>query len=148
MAWNPATRLVYLPMQNNQSWYDRVPVQYLPGQFNTGTARGPDVVRPPAPALQGPVDALKAWDPVENREVWRMDTDGMNGGVLSTGGGLLFWGTRSRMGALDARSGGMLWESPVGDQPATPITYELDGRQYVTILAGNAPPRVWTYTLP
>ncbi|HUP52045.1 MAG TPA: PQQ-binding-like beta-propeller repeat protein, partial [Longimicrobiales bacterium] len=147
-SWNPATRLVYLPMQNSSSWYDRVTVEYQQGQWNTGTARGPDVVRPERPPLGGPAGALKAWDPVENREVWRMETAGVNGGTLSTGGNLVFWGTLNRMVALDARSGGLLWESPVGDQPATPVTYELDGRQYVTLLAGNAPPRVLTFTLP
>ncbi|HUF75600.1 MAG TPA: hypothetical protein VMM35_04945, partial [Longimicrobiales bacterium] len=132
----------------SSSWYDRVTVEYQQGQWNTGTARGPDVVRPERPPLGGPAGALKAWDPVENREVWRMETAGMNGGTLSTGGNLVFWGTLDRMVALDARSGGLLWESPVGDQPATPVTYEIDGRQYVSILAGNAPPRVLTFTLP
>jgi PQQ-dependent dehydrogenase (methanol/ethanol family) len=148
MSWNPATGLIYLPTQNTSSWYDRVEVQYQQGQWNTGTARGPDVVRPPRPELRGPAGVLKAWDPVENREVWRMETDGQNGGTLSTGGNLVFWGTRNRIVALDAGSGGLLWESPVGDQPATPVTYEIDGRQYITILAGNAPPLVSTFTLP
>jgi glucose dehydrogenase len=135
-------------MQNNQSWYEMVEVEYRPGQWNTGTARGPDVVRPPRPELRGPAGALKAWDPVENREVWRMETDGMNGGALSTAGGLVFWATRNRIVALDARSGSLLWEAPTGDQPATPVTYELDGRQYVAILAGNTTPRVLAYSLP
>jgi len=148
MAWNPATRLVYLPMQNNQSWYDRVTVNYTPGVFNTGTARGAGVVRPPAPPMRGPVDALKAWDPVTNREVWRVDTEGQNGGALSTGGNLVFWGTLGRIVALDARDGRELWGAAVGDQPATPVTYELDGRQYVTIMGGNAPPVVHTFMLP
>jgi quinohemoprotein ethanol dehydrogenase len=148
MAWNPGTGLVYLPMQNNQSWYDRVTVNYTPGVFNTGTARGPGVVRPPAPPMRGPVDALKAWDPVTNREAWRVDTEGQNGGALSTGGNLVFWGTLGRLVALDARSGRELWAAPVGDQPASPVTYELDGRQYVTIMGGNAPPTVHTFALP
>jgi PQQ-dependent dehydrogenase (methanol/ethanol family) len=147
-AWNPQTRLVYLPMQNNQSWYDMVQVDYRQGQWNTGTARGADVVRPPAPPLRGPAGALKAWDPVTNREVWRFETDGQNGGALTTAGGLVFWGTRNRIVALDAEAGRLLWEAPVGDQPATPVTYELDGRQYVTIMGGNAPPSVHTFVLP
>ena len=146
-AWNPGTQLVYLPMQNNQSWYDMVEVDYRPGQRNLGVARGPDVVRPEPPPLRGPAGALKAWDPVANREVWRFETEGQNGGALSTGGGLVFWGSRNRIVALDARAGGLLWEAPVGDQPATPVTYELDGRQYVTIMGGNAPPSVYTYVL-
>ncbi|MEX2049301.1 MAG: PQQ-dependent dehydrogenase, methanol/ethanol family [Gemmatimonadota bacterium] len=147
-AWNPGTGLVYLPMQNSNSWYDRVTVEYRQGQWNTGTARGPDVVRPERPAIRGPAGALKAWDPVANAEVWRMETAGVNGGALSTGGNLVFWGTLNRLVALDARSGQQLWETPIGDQPATPMTYELDGRQYVSILAGNSPPRLQTFMLP
>ncbi|MEQ1855873.1 MAG: PQQ-dependent dehydrogenase, methanol/ethanol family [Longimicrobiales bacterium] len=147
-AWNPGTQLVYLPMQNNQSWYEMVQVNYRQGQRNQGVARGADVVRPEAPPLRGPAGALKAWDPVANREVWRFETDGQNGGALSTGGGLVFWGSRNRIIALDARAGRLLWESPVGDQPSTPVTYELDGRQYVTIMGGNAPPSVHTFVLP
>jgi hypothetical protein len=42
----------------------------------------------------------------------------------------------------------VLWESTVGNLPATPVSYELDGRQYISILAGDAPPQVLTFTLP
>jgi quinohemoprotein ethanol dehydrogenase len=149
MAWNPNTRLVYLPMQNNQFWYEMVDVDYRQGQRNTGVVpRTAEVPRPEPPPIRGPVGALKAWDPATNREVWRMATDGLNGGALSTGGNLVFWGTRNRLVALDAQSGLQLWESPIGDGPATPVTYELDGRQYVTIMSGNTPPRVMTFALP
>jgi quinohemoprotein ethanol dehydrogenase len=70
---------------------------------------------------------------------------------MSTGGNLVFWGTGDRMVALDARSGALLWETQVGLGTATPVTYELDGRQYVTIMGGSGgqlPPRVWTFRLP
>jgi quinohemoprotein ethanol dehydrogenase len=149
MAWNPGTRLVYLPMQNNQFWYEMVDVEYRQGQRNTGVVpRAAETPRPEPPPIRGPAGALKAWDPTTNREVWRMETDGLNGGALSTGGNLVFWGTRNRLVAMDARSGVQLWESPIGDGPATPVTYELDGRQYVTIMSGNAPGRVMTFALP
>jgi glucose dehydrogenase len=105
--------------------------------------------RPERPTLTGSSAVLKGWDPVENREAWRFESQGQNGGALSTGGGLVFWGTGDRMVALDARSGTQLWETTVGVGTGTPATYELDGRQYVTILAGGTTaPRVWTYALP
>jgi PQQ-dependent dehydrogenase (methanol/ethanol family) len=149
MSWNPATELVYLPSQNTQSWYEMAEVEYQQGQWNTGTARGASTgPRPERPALTGPTGALKAWDPVQNREVWRFETGGQNGGSLSTGGGLVFWGTQDLMVALDARSGEKLWETSVGSGTATPATFELDGRQYVTIMAGSQAPRVYTYALP
>ena len=67
---------------------------------------------------------------------------------MSTAGGLVFWGTQDLMVALDARSGAKLWETTVGGGTATPVTWELDGRQYVTIMAGTQEPRVYTYALP
>ena len=149
MSWNPATGLVYIPAQNTQSWYEMEEVQYQQGQWNTGTVRGGGTgPRPERPALTGPPGVLKAWDPVRNREVWRFETSGQNSGSLSTGGGLVFWGTRDLMVALDARTGEQLWQTTVGPMTATPVTYELDGRQYVTIMAGTQPPRVLTYALP
>jgi PQQ-dependent dehydrogenase (methanol/ethanol family) len=149
MAWNAETGLVYLPVQNTIGYYERVGVDYRPGQWNTGTSirGGGRGARPERPELSGPSGALKAWDPATNREVWRVDTAGLNGGALSTRGNLVFWGTQDRLLALDARSGETLWEAEVGQPTATPMTYELDGRQYVTILAGSTPPRVWTFTV-
>jgi quinohemoprotein ethanol dehydrogenase len=149
MAYNPATGLVYLPTQNNNFYYERAPVVYQRGQWNTGTGRGSAGVE--RPEITGDRTLIKGWDPVENREVWRFPSVGGNGGSMSTGGGLVFWGTGDRMVALDARSGGLLWEAQVGLGTATPVTYELDGRQYVTIMGGSGgqlPPRVWTFALP
>jgi outer membrane protein assembly factor BamB len=148
MAYNPDTGLVYLPTQNTSNYYERLSAPYQQGQWNTGTSIRGGGTRPlpPRPAL-GAAGVLKAWDPAGNREVWRFETAGQNGGTLSTGGNLVFWGTVSRMVALDARSGEALWEADVGQPTATPITYELDGRQYVTILSGSSPPQVLTFAL-
>ena len=57
----------------------------------------------------------------------------------------MFWGVNDRLVALDARTGAELWSVVVGGGPATPVTYEVDGRQYVTMLAGT---RVSTFALP
>ena len=149
MAFNPSTGLVYLPTQNNNFYYVRQTVEYQRGQWNTGTGRGSAGVE--RPEITGDRTLIKAWDPVENREVWRFPSQGGNGGAMSTAGNLVFWGTGNRMVALDARSGAQLWEAEVGLGTATPVTYELDGRQYVTIMAGSGgqfPPRVWTFALP
>ena len=151
MSWNPSTGLVYLPAQNNNSYYEKLEdFRYTPREWNTGTARGPGVTRPPRPELTGPRTVLLAWDPVENREVWRKEGVGRNGGTLSTAGNLVFRGSGNRLIAHDAQTGEQLWEARVGDGAATPVTFELDGRQYVSILAGtteNGPPRMWTFEL-
>jgi outer membrane protein assembly factor BamB len=90
---------------------------------------------------------LLGWDPTTNREVWRVPSDGGNGGTMSTGGNLVFRGSGANLIAHDAETGAELWSSNVGNGTGTPVTYELDGRQYVTILSGTSPPRVWTFTL-
>ena len=94
---------------------------------------------------------LLAWDPVTNSEVWRVPGKGGNGGTLSTAGNLVFWGTGSMIVAYDAQNGEELWSAEIGNGTATPATYVLDGRQYVTIAGGvggrGDPPRVWTFTL-
>lgn len=150
MAFNPGTGLVYLPVQNNSFYYERAPVVYRRGEWNTGTVFGASPQRPARPAITQPANLLKAWDPARNAEVWRFVREGSDGGVLSTGGNLVFWGVGDRLVALDARSGAELWSTEVGSGTATPVTYELDGRQYVTIMAGRvgqSPSRVWTFTL-
>jgi len=154
MSWNPATGLVYLPMQNTNYYYERAPVVYQRGQWNTGTARGAapgSAPRPERPAIVEPRTALKAWDPARNAVAWVAPAVGGNGGTLSTAGNLVFWGSGDRLVALDARNGSELWFHQVGNGIATPVTYELDGVQYVTVLAGAAGgqlgPRVWTFRL-
>ena len=70
---------------------------------------------------------------------------------MSTAGNLVFWGYGDRLVALDARDGRELWSHQVGNGTGTPVTYELDGVQYVTILAGAGTgpggPKVWTFEL-
>ena len=137
MAWNPEAGLVYLPAQNNTMLYAKSPnFSYRPGSWNTGTTLGRVPNGPSRPTLNGPPTMLLGWDPVENRERWRVVGRGGNGGTLSTAGGLVFWGTGRELVALDAVSGEELWGAEVGNGTATPVTFELDGRQYIAIAAG------------
>jgi outer membrane protein assembly factor BamB len=148
MAFHPQTGLVYLPMNNNSYYYERAPVVYQRGQWNTGVGSSS---RPEPPEITHPLTSLKAWDPVRNAEVWRYPASGADGGALTTGGNLVFWGIGDRFIALNARTGAELWSADIGNAPATPVTFEIDGRQYVTIMAGRtrqAPARVWTFMLP
>jgi PQQ-dependent dehydrogenase (methanol/ethanol family) len=150
MSWNPSTGLVYLPMQNTNFYYVQAPVQYRQGQWNTGTGRGAAGVE--RPEITGPRSALKAWNPATNTQAWVVPANAGNGGTLSTAGNLVFWGSGDRMIALDARDGRELWAHQVGNGLATPVTYELDGVQYVTVMggagAGALGPKVWTFRLP
>ena len=130
--------------------------EYKPGQFNLGLPLGG---RPPdaeghnsnIPVMEG---FLVAWDPIAQKPRWRIPIpNGMiNGGTLSTAGNLVFSGVASGLlRAHSADKGEQLWEYKISSGLATPVTYELDGRQYVSILAGparsNDPGRVWTFVL-
>jgi quinohemoprotein ethanol dehydrogenase len=83
---------------------------------------------------------LKAWDPVEQKLRWSHETPGdWPGGILSTGGNLVFQGQIDhRFVAYQADSGKILWsfdaESPV---VAPPITYAVNHRQFVTVTTGS-----------
>ena len=82
---------------------------------------------------------LVAWDPATQQEAWRAEyKSGWNGGALATAGNLVFEGTADgRVVAYRASDGKLLWESPAGTGVmAAPITYLVDGVQYVTVMAG------------
>ena len=81
-----------------------------------------------------------AWDPVARKKVWGIkEAMPFVGGALTTAGGLVFYGNmQGELKALDARTGAMLWHFATGSGISQgPITYELDGRQYVAALSGR-----------
>jgi quinohemoprotein ethanol dehydrogenase len=143
MSFNPQTGLVYLPAQN-------VPLNLTPektfeqnaatpGKF--GGTQGWNVgfilngTPPKAPAF----GRLLAWDPVKQKEAWRIEYPApWNGGTLTTAGNLVFQGTADgRFVAYDATSGKSLWETPTGTGVvAAASTYMLDGVQYVSVAVG------------
>lgn len=144
MSFNPATGLVYIPAMD---------IPYLfaadegfthhPGFWNTGVSQLLASV-PDDPGLRKSLKALVrghllAWDPVAQKEAWRVQYDGpWNGGTLTTAGGLVFQGTAdARFVAYRADTGELLWSSPTQTGViAAPITYSVDGEQYVTVMAG------------
>ncbi|MEL7028171.1 MAG: PQQ-dependent dehydrogenase, methanol/ethanol family [Pseudomonadota bacterium] len=85
-------------------------------------------------------NVLRAWDPVARRIVWDQvypDTF-WDGGVMTTGGGLVFRGDAiGKFSAFNAETGDLLKELNVGASiMAAPMTYAVDGRQYVAVLTG------------
>jgi quinohemoprotein ethanol dehydrogenase len=82
---------------------------------------------------------LAAWDPVTQKEVWRVQhTTSWNGGLLTTAGNLLFQGRADGVfAAYAADSGELLWEFPANvGIIAAPISYSVDGEQYISVVAG------------
>lgn len=143
MSFSPDTGLVYMPVQN-------IPLtlaDHKDWKFNAKNALEPHSglgwnlathvnAEPPKGPLFG---RLVAWDPVKQAEAWRVDHVGpWNGGTLATAGQLVFQGTAdARFLAYDARNGRKLWEVPTGTGVvAAPSTYEIDGKQYVSVAVG------------
>lgn len=83
--------------------------------------------------------ALVAWDPVKQKEVWRVQNTYMwNGGTLVTASNLVLQGTADGwFHAYDALSGREVWRYYVKNGVvAPPITYAVDGTQYISLLVG------------
>jgi quinohemoprotein ethanol dehydrogenase len=95
---------------------------------------------PPAAEAAPPTPGfLIAWDPVARKPRWKVQYPAIwNSGLLSTAGNLVFQGTSDgRFVAYSADRGEKLWEVAVGTGViASPITYLIDGVQYVSVLAG------------
>jgi quinohemoprotein ethanol dehydrogenase len=146
MSWNSQTGLVYVPGSNSTSVYSATPnFVYKKGAWNSGSSiKAPDQPELPAigpPAVRGVNGFLVGWDPVTNKERWRVTYPaGFNGGTVSTAGNLVFQGTADgRLVAYSADKGEKLWEMELGERNmASPITYQLEGTQYVAILGGRS----------
>ncbi len=84
---------------------------------------------------------LLAYDPVKQKEVWRVPYSGGGaGGTVTTAGNLVFEGTgEQQFVAYRATDGKKLWEFDAQTVPmAGPMTYSVGGEQYVAVQAGGA----------
>ena len=142
MSYSPDTGLVYIPAQEiPHSYTHQKDYKNTNGFWNTGTEFG-DLPNDKATikALRSMLKGrLLAWDPIAQKPAWTFEHQGpWNGGVLSTSGGLVFQGTAdAHFAAYDALSGERQWRfyTQTG-VVAAPITYEIDGEQYVAVAAG------------
>jgi len=146
MSYNPATGLVYIP-----SFYMSFPYQaqatYRPG--STGYVRPPGETKTigpmigPEPPPGGARGGLQAWDPVNQRLKWNLaGGGGIGGGTSTTAGNLVFQVINDgRFRAISADKGEVLYEVQTNRTGmAPPITYEVDGTQYVAFGGGLGRP--------
>ncbi len=91
---------------------------------------------PPRPEDKG---YLKAFDALAGEVVWSVERDTpYNGGVLATAGGVVFQGDgNGQFAAYDTRDGNLLWQYDVYGGAGAPITYEIDGEQYLAVQVGG-----------
>jgi quinohemoprotein ethanol dehydrogenase len=141
--------LVYLPAQDNpliygmsDEWKQTGLYKRNPGRMNLGLEFGriAQLFVDNSDAQPTPKGYLKAFDPLTGEERWVIEIPHYwNGGVLGTAGGLVFQGDALGMlSAYDKETGEVLWQfNTYTSMLAPPITYQIDGTQYVSILTGN-----------
>ena len=132
MSFSPETQLAYANTFNVGWKYTPVPQEYKPGIFYIGMKF--EWVLPDEPK-----GYLKAIEPATGKTVWEFPTDiPMNGGTLVTKGNLVFSGAQTgELYAFNAKTGKVLWEYRTSSGIiAPPITYQLDGKQYVAVVSG------------
>src|SRR5580765_7314991 len=149
MSFNPLSGLMYIPTSTANSWTYQAEVTYNPrAGMMTGTTRPmPAATVPSPPAIgpeplgdSGPRGALVAWDPVAQQMRWRQPGGGgIGGGTLTTAGNLVFQVVNDgRLLAYTADKGEKLADIQTGLKSGMgpPITYRLDGKQYVALMGG------------
>lgn len=144
MSYSPLTRLVYIPV-NDVGFKYKSAENFEPK--NLAANYGIDVVAaglPQDPKIKKAIletvkGKLVAWDPLQQKQAWVVERPGpWNGGTLSTAGNLVFEGTAGgNFEGYRASTGEKLWSfAAQTGVMAGPVTYDVNGEQYVAVLAG------------
>jgi alcohol dehydrogenase (cytochrome c) len=133
MAYSPDTKLFYVPSNEwgMEIWNE--PVTYKKGAAYLGSGFTIKTLS------EGAIGAMRAMDPKTGKTVWEVPNNApLWGGVLTTGGNLVFWGTpEGYLQAADAKTGQIVWKFQTGSGVvAPPITWEDKGEQYVAVVSG------------
>jgi len=141
-AYNPATGFYYVMAIENCGVYRSTDFGGGKGEAGEGPRRfdrGGNFFS--VPGAEPPKRYLRAIDIQTGKTAWEVEQsvpDPNYGGVLSTAGGLVFYSESSgAFAAVDAATGKTLWHFQTGQPPkASPMTYVVNGRQYVAIASG------------
>jgi alcohol dehydrogenase (cytochrome c) len=142
-SFNPSTKLFYFMASENCEIYLVSAEKFTPGQtyYSTGARRSPD---------DRSQKILLAFELGADKPKWAYPQVGngqSSGGTMSTAGGLVFFGDDNQsFEAVDAKTGAALWHFNTGqDIHASPMSYAVNGNQYVSIAAGS---NVFSFGLP
>ena len=142
-SYNPQTHLFYFMALRACNIGHATPQPFVKGEsyYNTGVERIPD---------EQDKKTLVAFDVESQKIAWRYPQVGRGyswGGTMSTAGGLVFFGDDAEsFEAIDARDGKPLWHFNTGQgMHASPMSYAVDGKQYVAIAAGSD---IFSFALP
>jgi alcohol dehydrogenase (cytochrome c) len=133
MAYSPQTKLFYVPANEWGMDIWNEPVSYKKGGAYLGAGF---TIRP---LNEDYIGALRAIDPKTGKIVWEnKNVAPLWGGVMSTAGGLVFYGTpEGFLKAVDAKTGKELWKFQTGSGVvAPPVTWQDGGTQYVAVVSG------------
>jgi len=144
MSYSPLTGLVYIPVNDVGFKYKsaknfepkKLAANYGIDVVAAGMPQDPKIKKAILDTVKG---KLVAWDPLQQKPAWIVERPGpWNGGTLSTAGNLLFEGTAGgTFEAYRADTGEKLWSfAAQTGVMAGPVTYAIDGEQYVAVLAG------------
>ena len=148
-SYSPMTGWLYLEYAEGGQQYASAPAEIERGRQYLG--RSPLMGRP---LVRGPNDpppgaGIKAINPEDGKTMWdfKLFRGSNTNGLMATAGGVVFGASRDgNIVALDARTGTHLWHFQTGgNMAASPMSYAVDGRQYVAISAGNV---LFSFALP
>jgi PQQ-dependent dehydrogenase (methanol/ethanol family) len=147
-SYSPITGLFYLEYSEAGAGYISAP--QVPQKGREYLGEGPARPLPPrGPNDPAPNAGVKALDPETGKAVWdfKLYQGSLANGVLATAGGVVFASSRDgNLIALDAKTGKYLWHYQTsGNHAASPISYAINGRQYVALTAGNV---LYSFALP
>lgn len=134
-AWSAATNMMYVPSIESCAKMVKESAVFVNGTPFWGG--GPGVTEGESGSAYG---RLVAIDPAKGEIKWKYRDDyPMLGGALATAGGLIFSGNqRGEALALDDATGKVLWKFQTGSSiRGQPVTWQMDGRQYVAIPSGG-----------
>ena len=136
-SFSPETGLYYSGINNSCMDVTFVSEEYVPGRVYRGMGSRTKMV----PGYDY-IGEFVAFDPVTGERAWEYRTENgaaMTASALATAGGVVFGGTADRrLFALDAETGEHLWETRLnGDISGAPVTFTVDGRQYLAVGAGG-----------
>ena len=143
-SYEAATGLLFVPLV--ESCMDLIPVG--PGERGF-LSTGVSVAIRPRPDSDGRYGRLEAINLKTRKVAWtRRQRAPTTTGVLATAGGVVFAGSLDRVfTAYDSRNGRTLWQTRLNDVPNTaPISYAVNGKQYIAITVGNGGPQAATFT--
>ena len=133
MAYSPQTKLFYVPTNEWGMDIWNEPITYKKGGAYLGAGF---TIKP---LFEDHIGSLRAIDPKTGKVAWEVKNSApLWGGVLTTAGNLVFWGTpEGFLKAADATTGKVVWQFQTGSGVvAPPVTWMENGEQYISVVSG------------